>query len=659
MSISNRIRHAAPSSSILISLAIAALLFAIAYDNGSYSLPSRNTLAIAIWWAVIIGVALGVFRLDKTTRGSLALAGVLAALAAWTFASSLWSPSVEASFNEFNRVALFLGVFVLTVIAARREAIDRWSDGLALAASAIAFVAIVSRFFPGTFSDQGLGESLPSVADRLSFPTGYWNGLAIFVALGVPLLLRAAVSGRRALSRALPVVPIPAIVSVVFLASSRGGLVAGAIGIGVFLALTADRWRATMAVISAAAGSAVVLASLLARDELVNKPNLNVDLVESQGGSAMVILVFACLGSGLLFAAIRETSDRLALKPRPWLGWSIVSALVAVTLVAALLSHPGRQFESFKQRPTVNTLPSDDFARAHLLSASGSGRWQFWDSSLNQFAANPVLGDGAGSYESWWLQHTDFYYKIKDAHSLYLESLGELGVAGFALVLGIAVGGIGLGVARTRESSGEQRVVLAALTGAFAGYAVAAGIDWMWELSAVTIFALVVLGLISIGSAPSRGSLRVADQPSPRQERLRKLGLWTGLVAAWFLICAQGIPLLSQLRLKDSRAYVQGRDYEQAIQAAMDAKNLQPWASSPYLQLALVTEKERLVKQANSWIEKAIDKDPRNWQLWIVDFRIELKLGNEQQAERSLRRAYMLNPQSPVFSAYRAGELGG
>lgn len=659
MTVLKRIRLAAPSPSLLISVAVAAVLFVITYDNGTYGLPSRNTLAIAVWWAVIIGTTLGVFTLEPATRATLALAGLLAGLCLWTFASVLWSPSAEASFNEFNRVSLFLGVFVLTAIAAKRDALDRWCDGLAIAAALIAIVALVSRFFPGSFSDQGLQTQLPSVAERLSFPTGYWNGLAIFVALSIPLLLRAAVSGRQAWVQAIAVAPLPAIVSVAFLASSRGGALTGALGIIVFLALTENRWRVSMAVLCAAAGSSAAIAVLLARDELVNGPAalFSTDLVESQGRSAALMIGLACLASGALYAGIRALSPRLALKPKPWLGWSIAGVLLAAAITSAMLSHPGRQFESFKQRPTVDTLPARDFARSHLLSARGNGRWQFWGSSIRQYESNAVLGGGAGSYGAWWLEHTDFTYSIKDAHSLYLESLGELGIPGFLLVLGVLGGGIGVGVSRSRKSVGDEKVALGALTGVAAGFAVAAGIDWMWELSAVTVFGLIALALLSVNGASSPRPLRVVESASLRQARIRRIGLWASLVAVWVLICAQGIPLLSELRLKDSRAFVRSGDTAEAVRAAMDARNLQPWASSPYLQLALVSEKEGLIAQADSWIEKAIDRDSRNWQLWLVDSRLKLKLGNAREAERSLRRAFNLNPKSPVFAGYQQGEL--
>ena len=79
---------------------------------------------------------------------------------------------------------------------------------------------------------------------RLSFPLGYWNGLGVFVALGIPLLLRAALVGRDARVRAIALAPIPVLAAVIYLTSSRGGVGTALLGAVVFLALTERRWRA-------------------------------------------------------------------------------------------------------------------------------------------------------------------------------------------------------------------------------------------------------------------------------------------------------------------------------------------------------------------------------------------------------------------------------
>jgi len=650
-----RIRAVVFSPSLLIPLTIAALTFVTALDDASYSLPSRSTLAVVTWWAVIVGVALRTLTFEGVTKASLVVGGIITALCVWTFASVFWAPSAENAFTEFNRLSLFLGLFVITTLAARRASFSSWADGLALGISLIALIALSSRFFPGTFSDQGMFEFLKTLVNRLSYPLGYWNGLAIFVALCVPLLLGIAAESERAVVRALTVAPLPAIASVVFLASSRGGVVTAVVGIVVFLLLSGRRWAASGALLCGALGSAAALALLNTYQELANGP-FGTSLVKREGRNAVLLVTLFCLLAGAAFAAGREAVSRLAKKrsiqPEPWLSRTIVAVLIGAFLIGIVASHPVRQFQAFKRPPGV--IPTSDFAKEHLLSSSGSGRWQFWTASVNQWERHPIIGGGAGSYEEWWTKHmpASFPQQVRDAHSLYFESLGELGIPGFVLTLSLALAGIGIGVCRTRRSSGRRRTTLAALTALFTAYAVAAGFDWMWELTVVTAVGIVALALLSSAAGTDTGSpqlVKPSEKHGPRRIRFG-LGI-AALVAAWMLICAQAIPLLAQLRIKDSQTYAENDNTAAAYRAAMDARNLQPWATSPYFQLALICKMEGRIARAHVWIKRAIAHDPTDWHLWYAASDLEVRLGQIQQAKKSRDRAFSLNPHSSLFTS--------
>jgi Flp pilus assembly protein TadD len=104
------------------------------------------------------------------------------------------------------------------------------------------------------------------------------------------------------------------------------------------------------------------------------------------------------------------------------------------------------------------------------------------------------------------------------------------------------------------------------------------------------------------------------------------------------------------MRIRDSQAAVERGDADSALDNALDARRLQPWAASPHLQLALVREQLDDLPQARSSIIDAIDKDPTDWRLWLVRARLETKAGEFGAARRSLRRAKALNPRSPLFA---------
>lgn len=640
---------------LLLTGIVAGVVFWIAYDNGTYGIPSRGTVAIALWWAIVVAVAFRLVAAWPLPRAALVSGGLLAALAAWTLASVVWSPSAEETVSELNRATAYLGLVALVVLVARRRDLDRWCDGLTAAIVGVALVALASRLFPGIFPDRGLATFLPSAVKRLSFPLGYWNGLGIFLALGLSLLLRLALVARSPLARGLAITPVPALAAALYLTSSRGGFATALVGAIAFLALTERRWSALAALVVASAGAAAAIAVLLARNELVNGP-LGTEVVRSQGRSAAVLIAAACVAAAVSYGlGCRFLTGRIA--PALWVGRTVlgVGALALVVAIAAL--DPVERFEVFKRLPgEAGTIDRGDFVRAHLLSGGGSGRWQFWSAAVDEWKEDPLRGVGAGSYEHWWAEHASFTYFVRDAHSLYLEALGELGIVGFVLVVALALTGIGAGTRRALRASGERRVSTAALTAVFTGYAFALGIDWMWELTAVSAIGLVALALLTGPPTEIVGRLRLT-QAGESAPRLRRWAFGLGVVTlavAWGVISAQAIQLLAQRAIVRSEDRVREGDLAEAEEEALVAREIQPWAASPYLQLALVEERQGDVPRAKASIEKAIDRTPRDWRLWLVAARIETKLGRVAAAERRLRRAAALNPRSPLFTGLLA-----
>jgi hypothetical protein len=629
---------------------VAVILFVIAYEDGGYGLASRAILAIALWWTIIVSVGLGLLPRARPSRAALVVGGLLAGYMLWTLASTLWAPSPEDAFNEFNRASAYLAVYAIADLVGTRRTAGRWADGIAIAIAATGAVGLSSRLFPHLFSTRGLGIFLPYAVTRLSFPVGYWNGLGVFVGLGFPLLLRIAVVKSRSLLAALALVPLPALAAVIYLTSSRGGVVTAVVGTGLFVVATDFRWRAFAAVLAAFVGSALAVGVVGVRHTLVNGP-LTSGAATSQGRSAVLLIAGCCILAGaILFAGDNLLAGRL--RPGPAIGRAVVAAVLLAVVVGAAFSHPVRRFDAFKRPLATAGLPGLDPVQAHLLSGSGSGRWQFWSAAVREFEQAPLHGGGAGSYQSWWARHASFTYFLKNAHSLYLETMAELGVVGLLLIVGAFTGGVAAALRRLRSTQGEERVTLAALLGAFVAFAVAAGIDWMWQLTVVGLVGVVSLALLAAGlPADAPRSVTVRNDGDRHRSRLA-VGL-AGLGVAWALICAQAIPWLASTKIADSQAAIRRGDPSAALKDAADARSLQPWAASPYLQLALVAEQTGDLRRAREWIASAISRDKEDWRVWLVASRLQRESGRPQQATLSYRHAAELNPRSPLFASGR------
>ncbi len=76
-------------------------------------------------------------------------------------------------------------------------------------------------------------------------------------------------------------------------------------------------------------------------------------------------------------------------------------------------------------------------SNGRLFTLSNHGRTVLWRAALDDFLAHPVVGSGAGSFGRWWLAHRTTFYFVEEAHNLYLQTLAEVGVVGFALLVAL------------------------------------------------------------------------------------------------------------------------------------------------------------------------------------------------------------------------------
>jgi O-antigen ligase len=620
---------------------LAAGVFWLAYDEGTYGLTSRNSVAVVVLWAIVLASAARFWPASRIPRSALVSGSLLGAFALWTGLSALWAASPEKAFNEFDRVFLFLAVFTLAVVAAPRGSARRWLAGLALGLTAVAVIALVSRLFPHSFGDTTqLAQVFPTASKRLSFPVDYWNGLATLVAFAIPCLLYFAAESR-AVVRGLAVAPLPALTATLYLTSSRGGWVAAAIAIVVLMALTSRRWATAGALLIGGAASAGSVAVLLSRDELVDSP-LTSSVAESQGRSAALLIAGLCAVAGVAYALLASVVPAPPRASRA--AATAFAAVLALVFVAAVFAaHPVRRYEHFKEIPPELTGAS---VQEHLFSTSGNGRWQWWTSAVDEWQTRPIEGRGAGSYEAWWAEHASIPAFVRDAHSLYLETLGELGLVGLALLLAFFVSCLVAGARRLAGRTEGERAAVAALLALVGAFLFEAGIDWMWELTVVSVVAILALGLLTgPATEPEFSGLQAVE--ARRGRPVFRIAL---AAIAFGLIIAEAIPLLANMEARKSQDSVNSGNLVEALDQAESARSIQPWAASPYLQLALVQELGGRTDEALVSIETALEHDQSDWRLWLVAARIQTKAGEIADARQSLAKARELNPKSQLFA---------
>src|SRR4029078_10917490 len=82
---------------------LAAGVFWLAYDEGTYGLKSRNSGAGVVPWGIVLASAARFWPASRIPRSALVSGSLLGAFALWTGLSALWAASPEKAFNEFDR----------------------------------------------------------------------------------------------------------------------------------------------------------------------------------------------------------------------------------------------------------------------------------------------------------------------------------------------------------------------------------------------------------------------------------------------------------------------------------------------------------------------------------------------------------------------------
>jgi O-antigen ligase len=313
------------------------------------------------------------------------------------------------------------------------------------------------------------------------------------------------------------------------------------------------------------------------------------------------------------------------LSRRTMLGVAIV-VICAGAIALVRVGGPGGAIREFSH--AAPSVKADRSRR--LFSLSGSSRAQYWHVAWRDYQQHPWLGSGAGSFQREWLRSRPADLPVLDAHSLYLETLAELGPVGLGLLAALLALPFAAGLISRKQP------LAAPAFGGYVAYLVHAAQDWDWELPAVTLAGLgcAVALLILAGREPRR----------PLGRRARVAGIGAAVLLALVALAA----LAGNQTLAAASASL---DADEPVRAARDArwaKRLVPWSPEPWRLHGEALLSQGDLDGARRDFQSALRKDSSDWDSW-VDLALVTRGGAQR---RAVEQAHRLNPLEPI-------DLGG
>jgi O-antigen ligase len=402
-----------------------------------------------VWSGALAAWACGLAVVLSSSPGALRRAwpwvAATGALLLWTLLSALWSVNARQSVLESRRTLVYAAVVLALVLLPRRDT-ERFLVPATHLASTGLLVYALARYLLGTRRYDEFEQYL------LQQPLGYANAVGILSVLGLLLALGIVSSGAPRTGRAAAAASVPVLALTLDLSHSTASLLA----LGVGLAVLALLVPATLRLV--AAGVALLPAAAIAVGAGEASRFAAVVATPRIPGWAVALVVAAC--AAFAAGAVARIPLPAAQPPSQRLRLLLIGAVVAVALGGAVaVAHSG----------TAEPRASYYHVAWH-----------------DEFLAHPLGGTGAGTFGHYWASSGNALDKggALDAHSLYLETLAELGPLGLLLLLAMLLAPLRGALARRRAP------YVPAAVGAYAAFLVHAGLDWDWELPAVVVAAL-------------------------------------------------------------------------------------------------------------------------------------------------------------------------
>jgi hypothetical protein len=644
-------------------------LYAV-FAHGANAIPAEPRVQVGLegLGAVMAAVCLwtGTVRL-AAPRAAWAGIALLGAFAVWSGISVLWSITPDLTWIEFNRVVSY-GLVVLISLAISSSLPNPIRFIVPALLGLIVIVSLYGlgqKLLPGLHVAGLLDLNQTGRVARLQEPLGYWNALALLLAMGVPLAWAVAAQrgGHRSL-RLGAIVSLELILVAGGFTTSRGALLALLVAGASLLLLAHERLRLLLWLGMGALAALPPLVLGLTSHALTGD---GVALGSREHAGLLLLIVVTGSAVVLTLAADRIISLEASFQLAPAARQRIVKALLAaaglavpavlVGLAASSRGLPGtvsHAWSSFTEAQGISVSNPD-----RLLSIDSANRWVWWKEALGAFWDRPLGGWGAGSFPAVHLLYRHDFLPVTHAHSAPLEWLAETGLVGLLLAAGAWWGLLRSGIAAVRAARSDttRALLTAAAFASVLAYVVHAFYDWDWDMPGLTFPALILAGTLA-GATHSRvtsPSKTGPQSPFDAGPAARLLALFGAGLAACTLVLSSALPSLSAGRASAALLAASVGDLRQAHSDAALAAALDPLSDSGPVAEATIALNRGDKPLTRAYLLEAINREPTDVGAWEQLSLVDLDLGRLQQDLVVAQRVLELDPLSATARGVALG----
>jgi O-antigen ligase len=613
----------------LVLLAPAALLY-LSFNTGGYFPSAPGFATIVLAQALVLRTTLAARPFEGFSRTLAIPLGALVLYAAFQLASALWSHGTARTLDSYDRTLLYVLAFVLFgSLRHTRARLDWLVRALFAGLVAVCLIGLISRVLPHTW------PTASSFFDnRLNYPLTYWNAEGMLAAMALILGLHlSADRAERWSVRVLATAVVPGVAATLLLTFSRGAMGAAVIGLLAYCLLTRVSTLPTP-LLAIVAPTAVALHSVWDATALASKHPTSAIAV-SQGRHVAVVVGLCMLAAGVLRAvgllldgriatlALVRTPPRRAV--RVGVGVSVAVAVIVLALALGAGGFARREYDKFVHGTTGPRIAQ---TRERLSDPGNDGRLPLWKAAVRIYETQPLRGTGAGTYQPYYFRYRTQPELVVDAHSLYLQSLAELGLIGLALIA-IAVLGMLTGLAS--RIRGPDRAVYAALFAVTLAWAVHQAFDWDWQMPAVTLGVFILAGLALARTRDGRAGL----SGLPASRTIVALG-WLVLAVAPLLVST------SYARLQSGGRALQRGNCVSAKHDALSSLSLSAERPQAYEIVGVCDLEQGFAQAAVPAMAEAVSLERENWEesFWLAVSRAAAGI----DPHGAIRRARELDP---------------